>query len=158
MIMAYTFDEIFANQPPTDPNEYDEVLTTVVITQEDGRTAYGSHWFTIDYPSQVLRIGINNADPAFDFYMVFSDRNRFTGQADRLGVQISRLSASMIRVAYILKSWGNVQNSVDAELPANYSIVGKLYQGWGDTIGHGTGRALNCISFNSLRRSRIIPL
>jgi hypothetical protein len=156
--MAYTFDEIFANPPPTDPNEYDEVLTTVVISQEDGRTAYGSHWFAVDYASQILRIGINNADPAFDFYVVFSDRNRFTGQADRMGVEISRLSPSMIRAAYTLKSWGNAQNSVDAELPANYSVVGKVYQGWGETIGQGTGRALNCISFNGLRRSRIVLL
>jgi hypothetical protein len=134
------------------------VLTTIVITQEDGRTAYGSHWFTVDYTSQILRIGINNADPAHDFYFVFSDRNRFTGRADRLGVQISRLSPSMIRAAFTLKSWGNAQNSVDPELPANYSVVGKVYQGWGETIGHGTGRALNCISFSSLRRSRIVLL
>jgi hypothetical protein len=153
--MAYTFDEIFANQPPTAPDEQDEVLTTFVITQEDGRTAYGLDWFIVDYPTQILVRGIGNAEPIFDFSLSFSDRNRFAGQADRLGVQISRLSTSMIKVVYTLKSWGNVQNSVDIELVANYGVVGKIYQGWGSTIGNGTGRALNCISFNSIRRSRI---
>lgn len=156
--MAHTFDEVFANQPPVTPDEYDEVLTTVVITQEDGTTAYGSGWFVVDYASQVLRRGINNADHAFDFYLSFSDRNRFTGQADQLGVTISRLGPSTIRATYILKSWGNVQHSVDVELPADSSVVGKVYQGWGETIGHGTGRALNCISFNGLQRSRVVLL
>ncbi len=153
--MAYTFDEVFANQPPTDPEEFDEVLTTIIITQEDGRTGYGSDWFTVDYQSQKFLRGINNADQAFDFYLVFSDRNRFTGQSDQLGVTVSSLGPSMIRVTYILKSWGGVQQAVDANLPANPNAVGKLYQGWGETIGHGNGRALNCISFNGLRRSRV---
>ena len=87
--MAYTFDEVFANQPPTDPEEFDEVLTTNIITQEDGRTGYGSDWFTVDYQAQKFLRGINNADQAFDFYLVFSDRNRFTGQSDQLGVTVS---------------------------------------------------------------------
>ena len=156
--MAYTFEEIFANQPPVAPDEYGEVLTTVVITQEDGRTAYGSNWFVIDYATQELRRGINNADHALDFYLSFSDRNRFTGLADQLGVTISRLCPSTIRATYILKSWGNVQHSVDVELPANSSIVGKVYQGWGETIAHGSGRALNCVSFNGLQRSRVVPV
>jgi hypothetical protein len=156
--MAYTFDEIFANPPPTDPNEYDEILTTLVITQEDGRTAYGADWFIIDYSARVLQRGINNADPAFNFYVAFSDRNRFHGSADAWGIQISSISASTIRAAMTLKSWGNAQYSVDADLPTNYASLGKLYQGWGETIGHGSGRALHCISFSTLRRSRVVLL
>ena len=156
--MAYTFDEIFANPAPTDPNEYDEISTTFVVTQEDGRTAYGADWFGLDYAARVLRRGINNSDPALDFYIVFSDRNRFYGPADGMGIQISSISTSTIRVALTLKSWGNAQYSVDTDLPANSAAVGKVYQGWGETIGHGSGRALHCISFNALRRNRIVPL
>ena len=156
--MAYTFDEILANQAPTDPNEFDEILTTLVITQEDGRTAYGADWFVIDYPGRVLRRGIYNADPAFNFYVSFSDRNRFSGSADAWGIQISSIGVSTIRAAMTLKSWGNAQYSVDLDLAANYSALGKIYQGWGETIGQGSGRALHCISFNALRRSRVVLL
>jgi hypothetical protein len=67
--MAYTIDEVFANTPPTAQDEYDEVMTTVVITQEDSRTAYGLGWLAVDYAGKTLVRGINNADPAFDFYM-----------------------------------------------------------------------------------------
>jgi hypothetical protein len=155
--MAYMFDEIFTNQSPAATDEYDEVLTTVVMTQEDGRTAYGSSWLTVDYAAKVLRRGINNADPASSFFLSFSDRNRFTG-TDNLGIEISRLGPSTIRVMYTLKSWGNVQQSVDVELPPNSNVVGKVYQGSGETIGHGSGRALNCISFNGLQRSRVVIL
>jgi hypothetical protein len=156
--MAYTFDEIFANAAPTDPDEYDEVLTTLVITQEDGRTAYGSSYLVIDYTSRVLQAGINVADPAFYFYLSFSDRNRFHGQSDALSVRVSAPKAPVIRVELTLRSWGNTQLSFDAELPTNHQFFGKLYRGWGDTIGQGSGRALHCISFNGLRRSRIVPL
>lgn len=156
--MAYTLEEILANQPPIDPNEFDEAFTTIVVTQEDGRTAYGSAWFAIDYHSQILVRGINNVDHASDFYLSFSDRNQFTGQADRLGVTISRISPSTIRATYILKSCGNVQYAVDVHLPVNVDVVGKLYQGWGDLIGHGTGRTFNCLSFNGLRRNKIALL
>ena len=42
--MAYTFDEVLANQPPSDPNEFDEAQATIVITQEDGRADSLGSW------------------------------------------------------------------------------------------------------------------
>lgn len=156
--MAYTIDEIFANPPPTAPDEFDEVLTTVVMTQEDGRTSYGAGWLAVDYATKVLAAGIANADPAFNFYMAFSDRLRFSGPSDSFGIQITVLGPLKIRATYTLKSWGNVQNATDLALPANYATVGKIYQGWGETMGHGAGRALNCVSFGAIHRSRVVIL
>jgi hypothetical protein len=153
--MAYTFDETFTNSTPFNPqtNEYYEVHATVVITQEDGRTAHGADWLQINHSTRVLQRGINNADQAHDYYLRFSDRNRFTGKTDQVGIQVTAVNSSTLKIVFTLKSWGNAQYSVDVGLPSNYPTFGKIYQGWGQTIGHGGGKALHCISFNDIHRA-----
>jgi hypothetical protein len=153
--MAYTFDEVFNSSVPFNPqtNEYYEVHTTVVITQEDGRTAHGADWLEINHTTHVLQRGINNADHAHDYYLRFSDRNRFQGNADQAGIQITAINNSILKITFTLKSWGNAQYSVEVDLVPNHPTFGKIYQGWGQTIGRGAGKAMHCMSFNDIHRA-----
>ncbi len=151
--MAFTFDEI-TNAKLGVPGQLLYVPTTVTITQEDGRTGWGSANFYFNEADQSLNAGMANA---FDLNMVFSDRTRFTGNADAQGIIITAgQETGVCNVFFTLKTWGNAQYQVKVALSPYYSKIGKHYLGYGPTIGHGSGQALHCLSFNSIISSATI--
>ncbi len=145
--MALTFDEILSF--PYDINaEYLSIPTTVTITQEDGRTGWGSAEFYLNKTERSLNAGIFNAP---DLYMAFSDRNKFAGEADPQGVLITEGDeAGFYNVSFTLKRWGNTQFQIYVSLSPYFTEVGKLYLGYGPTIGFGSGYGLYTISFNNV--------
>lgn len=154
--MAITFDDAMSHQPPAYGN-YLSVPFTLVITQDDGRTGYASGSFGVDQTTRTLTAGINNADIEFDVYIVFSDRERFTGDADRMGVEIFQSpGVSGLTLRSTLKSWGDTEQTVQVELWQNYASDGKLYRGRGETIGHGRGKALHVLSLNDITEKFIV--
>src|SRR5262245_26251133 len=104
MAVAYTFDELFANAAPGQlgPTERWVADTFLVRTQEDGWTSYANSWLFLDNAAMTVSGGVNNPDPAFDILEFFNDRARFTGQADRLGIVISRVDATTCRITRTL--------------------------------------------------------
>jgi hypothetical protein len=151
--MPYNFAEVFANSAPATADDFPVAYTTIVITQEDGRTAFGEDWFYINHANRTISRGINNADPAFDFYLIFSDRQRFRGNADQLGVEITDVDPNVCRARFILKSWGSPQYSVD------YIVaVGRLYTGSGTSIGNAPTLALYSLAFSTLDRQQVVLL
>jgi hypothetical protein len=151
--MAFTLPEVFSNSLPATERDFPVAYTTVVITQEDGRTAFGENWFFIDHQNRQLRYGINNADPAFDLFVFFSDRQKFSGNADQLGVEITEVGDSGCQARFVLKSWGNPEYRVDYVNP-----VGRLYVGNGIPIGNATFLAMYSLAFSRLDRQEIVIL
>ena len=156
--MAYTFDEVFANLPALADDEYPFVASSLVITQEDGRTGFAEGEFGVDPATETIAVGVSNADSAFDLFISFSDRNRFQGNADHIGLEIRRGGAGdEIEVRHLLKTWG-AEYEQALTLVGNSGVVGKLYTGFGPTIGWGTGRALHCLSFHSTGKRKVVLL
>jgi hypothetical protein len=85
--MAITFDDAMRHPAPRQ-GHYLAVSFTLVLTQEDGRTAFAQGSFGVDQGQRTLSAGINNADGAFDVLIYFSDRNHFAGQPDRMGIEV----------------------------------------------------------------------
>jgi hypothetical protein len=155
--MAYTFEELLANPLPHDPNtEYLTVLTTVIITQEDGRTGFVREALVFNPAGKRLEKGTYNADSADDCFIYFSDRGRFGQKPDRIGIEITQGANAACSVLFTLKSWGNVQDRLSVALPQDYATTGKIYMGRGPTIGHGSGQALVCISFTTMEKHAIV--
>lgn len=146
--MALTFDEILSFRTNS-ASQHLYIPTTFTITQEDGRTGWGNVELFFNQADQSLNAGFVGAP---DLSMVFSDRNLFTGNADAQGIHITAgQETGMCNVSFTLKTWGNVQYQVKVALSPYYPKIGKHYLGYGPTIGHGSGQALHCISFNSIR-------
>jgi hypothetical protein len=144
--MALTLTEIFAQI--NDPTRVYSVRGTLVVTQEDGRTGYLQS-----------RMGIVSNPPIVEngqMQIFFSDRNRFGGNADSVGLAIYPIDPSTCRVTAFLNTW-NSRYECTLSLPQNYAQVGKIYQGYGETIGGGSGRALHCLSFEDVA-SEVPPL
>jgi hypothetical protein len=154
--MALTIEEVFAQwQPPGVPNgnntEMTVVLTTLVITQEDGHTSWGQAELGIDPVAKTVSRGIVNFDPSNDFVSRFSD-NLWTGLGQRQGIKIFDAGNQVISLTLILKEWGNAEVVLPLQLTPDFSGLAKIYHGWGQTIGGGSGAALYCISFNQIER------
>jgi hypothetical protein len=139
--VALTLQEIFAQT--NDPAFVYSVLATLVITQEDGRTGFlQSRIGALTNPSRLQNGQMD---------MIFSDRNRFGGNSDNVGLTVQALNANTCRVDVLLNTWNSAYN-LTLTLPANFGAVGKVYQGYGDSIGAGTGRGLHCLSFDQFVR------
>ena len=82
--MAFTMDEVFTQWQPPTPTEQTAVLTTLVVTQEDGHTSWGQTWFYVDWTARVISRGIGALDPSQDFVARFSDNER-TGEPRQHG-------------------------------------------------------------------------
>ena len=116
---------------------------TVVITQEDGRTAYG----------QGLIHSYNQSNQTFsgDITPLFSDRTSGTNQQpfslarvdDSSSVTIQRTGTNSYKAIITSKNYG--YQTVVNQSRTSYS---KMLIGWSDTIGWGSGKALYAISFN----------
>ena len=157
--MAYSFDELFTYQIPQ--GQLAQCATTFVITQEDGRTAFAQHPLQIDVKSHTLSAG-GSADPAFNPSFFFSDRGRFGGGSDTFRISIKAASPPPkpgqpvrppprgIDATFTLDAWGGTQYTVTLNLQPNFLQVGKLYEGRGQTIGHGTGLALHTLAFGQI--------
>lgn len=155
--MAYTFEELLANSLPYDPNtEYLTVVTTVVITQEDGRTGFVQDALVFEPTGKRLEKGTYNADSADDCFIYFSDRGRFGEKPDSMGIEITQGTNGDCNVLFTLKSWGSVQDRLSVALPQDYATTGKIYVGRGPTIGQGGGQALVCISFTTMEKHTIV--
>jgi hypothetical protein len=151
--MALTIDEVFAQWQP--PSGYDQTfaITTIVITQEDGHTSWGQAYFTVDPTAKVVSRGMDE-DPENDFIARFND-DEWTRLGQRQGVQITQAGPGICSLLIILKEWENAQIELPVQLIPGYPYLGKIYQGWGDTIAGGSGRALYCLTFNEVATVRI---
>ena len=117
---------------------------TLVITQEDGRTAYGTHGLIHSY---------NQSNQTFsgDITPLFSDRTSGTNQQpfslarvdDSSSVTIQRTGTNSYKAIITSKNYG--YQTVVNQSRTSYS---KMLIGWSDTIGWGSGKALYAISFN----------
>lgn len=155
--MAYTFEELLANPLPYDPDtEYLTVVTTVVVTQEDGRTGFVQDALVFEPTGKRLEKGTYNSDSADDCFIYFSDRGRFGGRPDSMGIEITQGTNGACNVLFTLKSWGSAQDRLSVALPQDYATTGKIYMGRGPTIGQGTGQALVCISFTTMEKHTIV--
>jgi hypothetical protein len=158
--MALTADEVFAQwQPPiTSPQGTEEtyVVTTLVVTQEDGHTSWGQAEFYVDPVSRVISRGVPRGPTDFVeewqyFVARFSD-NEWTQRGQRQGIHIAATGPGACHLLTILTEWGDHQIDVDLQLVPNPADTGKIYQGWGETIASGSGRALYCLTFNRVER------
>jgi len=139
--MALTLQEIF---PQTgDPNFVYSVVATLVITQEDGRTGF--------LQSRIAALANPNRLQNGQMDIMFSDRDLFRGQRDNVGLTVQPLDVSTCQLEVLLNTW-NSRYSLNLSLPTDFSVVGKLYQGYGNLIGGGTGRGLHCLSFDQFVR------
>lgn len=155
--MALTFDQIFSSAPQSIPaNHVWAVYTTIVVTQQDGRTSYTQHDLDADLAAQRVEWSYNTnraVDPvnylAGAVQVSYSDRG-WTFPYDEIGVRISQgTSATKIRLEIIMKSWGFGLVSVELALMSNAARDGNIYMGRGATIGHGAGKAVYLVTFGS---------
>jgi len=132
---------------------------TLVLTQEDGRTAFAQGQFGVDQANRVLSAGIGNADAAFDVFVFFSDRQRFAGNSDRMGLELfETVGGGSLTLRSTLKSWGNAIQVLELALPANYQQLGRIYVGYGTSIANGRGQAINALTLNDLQETEIVLL
>lgn len=147
--MAYTLSELVALGAPPAGSEH-TVDLTLMITQEDGRSGWGAMKLVVDPAARLARPG------ALPMELAFSDRDRFRAGADKVNVVVTERAAGLVSVDIHLLTW-NARFGFAAQLVEDPALVGKLYYGWGDTIGHGSGRALHVFSFtNHLRRPIVV--
>lgn len=150
--MAYTFEELAKWWPG---KSFPVGHAKLVITQEDGRTAFG----------EGLINGFNAATNEFSgqFSQQFNDRTRLlrygppavaagtyvqgfdmNAGVDLANFVIAKMGSNDFELRLTLLRWGSAL--VTTRLTAVSQA--KLYLGWGDTIGHGSGRALYVVSIN----------
>jgi len=140
---SYTFEELFDLAPSHDPaTQHIETVLTLIMSQEDGRCAYGEGRLVVDPKARTAR----NANSGFA--LSFSDRDRFNGKSDQLALVLNNGAARGFDLGLENLAFGN-RYDVPLELPPD-ADDGKLYSGWGDTIGHGRGKARHTLSFNTL--------
>lgn len=143
--MAFTFAEVHAEL--TDPKpRFNFATCVVVVTQEDGRTAYGSPQ-VVFMQDAGLGVGLSGG-----LSLVFSDRQdedqRFASdKADRVTVRMFESTSGRVQAAIRLDSWGGQIFSVELDYPRSGV---KILQGYGPPMGNASGQALYCISFPSL--------
>jgi hypothetical protein len=144
---ALEFYDIFVKS-----NSGDEVQVTMVITQEDGRTAFAQNWFLIDHTN--FRLVATSPIP-----VRFSDRATtsgppFSGQPDFFTAEITGPGAGVILAIINSITWG-FSYGVYADWPMGGSqpFYGLMYEGWStQTIGQGTGQTKHIFSFNAIRK------
>ncbi len=158
--MAYTFEEAqqaIQAAEKQHPGKVAYSRGTVVITQNDSRTAWGRGNL---YPYAKNKLGNlgHVSDPNFIFLMRFSDRNLFAGNADLVGLDIVKVSAGNYRADFVLYSWGGVKYSVDLK-PAGQAAT-KLMIGYGNTIGFlpAAAAALYSVSIQDIVVTENVPL
>jgi hypothetical protein len=144
--MAFTFDELASwwNTAPIP-----SASITLVVTQEDGRTGF--------YTGVIQ--GFDSASNSFlgNVEQVFNDRvRRFTiadityeqsfdkHSMDYADFVLLKTSDNTFELRLTLLSWGNAQILI----ALTSAPEAKLYTGWGETIGGGSGLALCAVSLN----------
>jgi hypothetical protein len=143
--MAFTIQQVIAqlpNPPPPRQDLYVDISLTII--QEDGRVGY------MGGPGVITRITGQPSDIRLRTEVVFNDRDRFRGNADTLEITLTPRGTTSCHAAISLVTWGGGYEC-DLALPPSSGTTGILYQGYGNTIGFGTGRALHLLSFNNVR-------
>jgi len=147
--MAFTYEELLAWLPG---KSYPSIAVTLVITQEDGRTAHGSGGLnslimTADQIPGDLNVRFSDrrheffATPTSGYYV----QPFYARDEDPVGIVFRKLAAGQFRLTQTLKRWGNAHVVVDlTKAPAS-----KLYVGYGPTIAAGPGQAHYAFSINS---------
>jgi hypothetical protein len=126
-------------------------LASFVVTQDDSRTAWGRGRLC-RYADDRLGNSLHIQDPSVSFVWQFSDRARFFGQADLVGLDVFAVGVNKYRGDVALYSWGGAKYSVDLS-PAQ---KGKMLIGYGSAIGFGPEAALHCISIQEVRTGPIV--
>jgi hypothetical protein len=122
--MAFTMDEVFTQWQPPTPTEQTAVLTTLVVTQEDGHTSWGQTWFYVDWTARVISRGMGALDPSPDFVARFSD-NEWTGLGQRQGIKVTETGPQTCHLLTILKQWGDAPINLDLALVPNPATRGR---------------------------------
>jgi hypothetical protein len=86
----------------------------------------------------------------------FND-NEWQGLGQRQGIQITHTGPGTCHLLTILKQWGDARVDLDLQLVPNSANTGRIDQGWGETIAHGSGKALYCLTFNLIDRL-LVPI
>jgi hypothetical protein len=149
--MADTFQDIMHN--PNINGDWIWIRFTLTMTQEDGRTGFCTGEFIKDADTERLVSGMGGPtnNPASQTTIYFSDRNRFAGNGDSIGLEFFRTPGlSGLTLRSTLHSWGDAQDSRQLHLNSQPGTRGLVYHGYGDTIGHGKGQALTCLSLNDV--------
>jgi hypothetical protein len=153
--MAFTIQQVLAllsDPTPPDTAEALAVDVTLTVVQEDGRVGY-SQGTAIAVSTDVPTPLFLETEDYLDF--VFNDRDRFRGPADQVSLRLSPSGASGCRLGVGLQTYGTGY-SVDLDLAPSSPTTGTLYQGFGDTIGFGTGRALHLLALNNPRSAGVV--
>jgi hypothetical protein len=127
--MALTFAEATAQLGPAAPGVMN-VLSTLVITQNNSITAWGRGGLILTPAGSLGNLG----NDLHAFPMQFSDRgasNPFSGDTDRIELNLAKVSSSTFEATIVLKRWG------DATYKVNLTRKGKskMMTGWGNAIG-----------------------
>lgn len=149
--MALTFEEVEAFISGIGAQSF-RVVTTIIRTQEDGRTGYSTPWAT-SFNKKSLELA--TAPPEEDFPEYFSDRLGPTVNGNILGVfdthatdplryQFQRRAPNEYILKLQLPRWG-----ASLEVPMSLAPNAKLYTGWGPRIQGGNDKALFAVSFQS---------
>lgn len=153
LLPTSTFEELvswYSGRPGT------SAMTTLVITQQDGRTGYAiGSIFGYDAKQNEFR---------GQHRMQFSDRPRdvtysglgyyYSQNFDRFNDDVAdfkfkKIAANQYELQQNLLRWGVQVNVTLTKAPQ-----AKLYTGWGSTIGQGAGLALYAFSLNGVYNSR----
>jgi hypothetical protein len=156
--MAVTFEEVetFARGTPN-ANDVLNVPTSLVITQEDGRTCYcAATGQLFDRQTAELSSVLLIAGQPGEFPQYFNDRvagsnsqgilRRFNNDdTDGLRFQVQRTSVGQYVLKIQVPRW-NLSHQVSMQR----SPVAKLYTGYGLQIGVGNDKALYALSFQKV--------
>lgn len=150
--MAYTFEEL-ANWWPG--KSYPVGHVKLLITQEDGRTAYArgftstfnsatnefSGQFAQQFSDRTRKLNYGPPSNAFGFYDQNFDMN---SGIDRVSFVFAKIGANTFELRLTLLDWGYASHTTSLVKASQ----AKIYTGWGATIAQGTASALYAFSLN----------
>src|SRR5437773_11561733 len=130
--MALTFTEA-RNQVIQGPGDSNLVVATLVITQDDSRTAWGGEGELLLKAATGSLSNIGGT--AKQFVMRFSDRgpSPFAGNSDQIELELAQLSSNLFEATILLKSWGATYKIRLSSQPRG--IKAKMLTGWGNAMG-----------------------
>jgi len=156
---SYTFQELFTLAPAYDPSTHHLAAdATLTITQQDGRCGYGFGQVYVNPLTRTVSVSPTHQPPSIYrvYRLSFHEGHDVYPSRDEIGLILTDGERGGCDLTVILWQWGGGRYGVHLALPRSPAAHGNLYTGWGDTIGHGQGRALHTLSFTHLRTGTIL--
>lgn len=148
----------FCQREPVDPTPTKTCSTTIMITQEDGRTAYASGQMVLSasgdrfdgrmdtqFSDREINIPSNGSSVRYDqnFNKYPGTTSHPSGATDETKFVFKQIATNQFQLNLLLVRWGAQFN-----VALTKASQAELYIGWGPTIGNVSGSALYTFSIN----------